>query len=583
MSKRRNFFLVSCIFLLLIVFIISLPAYSQEPMRVNGTTGTPLGGFGAGAVKFNANTGGFAAMTQPPADAYDFKSVEQSGFQLFTKRNVKTEFIEKLKVTKNTEGTNDDAIWPLHLVEFGQYNGVKVSLKSFSPLDNVTYDDMSFPYAFYEVTLENLENSNVEASFAFQWDAGKEIFKSVPKKGIANSSWAIVVEKRKMQIITTGNANDENFKSAGLASDKVDNAIAKVAVALKLAPKEKKAIRFVLAWYDHTDPEIAYYKNFYQQPLPIAEHGLVQFSKLLINAEGLVNRLRASNLPNWLKNQTQNTLVNISTNSMYKKDGRVAFAEGQWTCFGTMDQMWHARQIIGQLIPFYAWQELRYWARTQMKNGQIHHDFNKMDVGPVREQRSVLVDWDDTEHTDYRNILKWVDLNCAMIVSSYEMYKITGNSKEFNFLWPYLKKAAQRILDQVDLYGNKEYPYTFDHSENSYDAGGDPNVFNASFSAVAYKVMVILAQEKGEKALAATYQTAYDKVVKSFTDRYLNDANFKLTKHAESYFGGQWLALHLRLGEIWDEKSTDFVLEKLNKYYQPYYRGLSYPKGTYDE
>jgi uncharacterized protein (DUF608 family) len=36
---------------------------------VNGTTGTPLGGFGAGALKFNANTGAFAAMLRAPADA----------------------------------------------------------------------------------------------------------------------------------------------------------------------------------------------------------------------------------------------------------------------------------------------------------------------------------------------------------------------------------------------------------------------------------------------------------------------------------------------------------------------------------
>jgi hypothetical protein len=36
---------------------------------VNGTTGAPLGGFGAGAIKFDANTGSFAAMLRPPADA----------------------------------------------------------------------------------------------------------------------------------------------------------------------------------------------------------------------------------------------------------------------------------------------------------------------------------------------------------------------------------------------------------------------------------------------------------------------------------------------------------------------------------
>lgn len=380
-----------------------------------------------------------------------------------------------------------------------------------------------------------------------------------------------------------GDGSEQRFLTTGQCANTISSSQGKTAISVQLAAHETKTVRFVLAWYDATDPEIAYYKNLYPTPAAVATRGLAQFEQLKANAEGLVSRMRASNLPDWLKNQTLNTLVNLSTNSMYKKDGRVAFAEGQWTCFGTMDQMWHARQVVGQLLPFFAWQELRYWARTQMKNGQIHHDFNKMDVGPLKEKRSVLVAWDDTEHADYRKVDKWVDLNCAMIVSTYELYQMTGDRAEFDFLWPYLKKSGQRILDQVAQYGSKEYPYTFDQSENSYDAGGNPNPFNANFSAVAYKVMVVLAKEKGEKELAATYQQAYDTVVKSYAARYLNDENFKLGKHAESYFGGQWLALHLKLGEIWSAANTDFVLDKLDSYYHPYYNGLSNAKGTYDE
>lgn len=147
------------------------------------------------------------------------------------------------------------------------------------------------------------------------------------------------------------------------------------------------------------------------------------------------------------------------------------------------------------LIPYYAWQELHYWARTQMNNGQIHHDFNIMNVKDKRE-RSALVSWDDTEHADYRNIQKWVDLNCGFIISVFEIYQATGDQKQFDKLWPYVKKAAQRIIDQVEKYGSKKYPYTFDGSENSYDAGGNPDPYNANISAVAYKIMTILAARK---------------------------------------------------------------------------------------
>ena len=217
-----------------------------------------------------------------------------------------------------------------------------------------------------------------------------------------------------------------------------------------------------------------------------------------------------------------------------------------------------------------------------MNNGQIHHDFNLMNVKDRRE-RSRLVSWDDTEHADYRNIQKWVDLNCGFIISVFETYRTTGDQEQFDKLWPYVKRAAQRILDQVEKYGSKKYPYTFDDSENSYDAGGNPDPYNASISAVAYKIMTILAQEKGESEIINQYEQAYKTVVNSFHDRYIKDGLFATGKHCESVFAGQWLSQHLKLGEIWPAEDTDTILNILEKYYYPYYLGLGYPQGTYDE
>ena len=48
------------------------PAVADNSAPVDGTTGTPLGGFGAGAVKFDAKAGTFAATTRPPADQTDY-------------------------------------------------------------------------------------------------------------------------------------------------------------------------------------------------------------------------------------------------------------------------------------------------------------------------------------------------------------------------------------------------------------------------------------------------------------------------------------------------------------------------------
>jgi hypothetical protein len=574
--------IVSTIFFTL--FLGAKIVIAQPNNQVNGTTGTPLGGFGTGAVKFNATNGSFAILTRPPADAYDFAMVKKAKFQIFTQRGDEIVKVDKMTSLVKDGHPDDNAIWPLHKVNFGVINNVQVDMLGFAPLDNENYDNMSLPYAFYEITLTNTSETDVTVAVALQWDAVNDSFNYAKSKGIFSQTRTVFAYSKGSDIeISGGNAEENHFLNTGSCNNIVNSSVGKVAVKLDLDVNESKKIRFVIAWYDNTDPELAQYLNLFGDSKTVADYGLKQFEKLKKNAETLVDRFSNSNLPDWLKHQTLNTLANLSTNSMYKKDGRVGFSEGQWTCFGTMDQMWHARQIVSQLVPFYAWQELRYWARTQMSNGQIHHDFNVMGDDKKREQRSVLVDWDATEHTDYRSVLKWVDLNCAMIVSCYETYQITGDKEQFYFLWPYLKKAGQRILDQVEAYGSEEFPYTFDDSENSYDAGGDPNPFNASISAVAYKIMIILAKEKEEPDLVKRYQEAYDGVVVSFQQRYLNDENFNLGTHSESYYAGQWLAFNLKLGEIWNAEQTDFVLNKLDSYYHPYYLGLGNEKGTYDE
>lgn len=561
-------------------FIVS--GQNNEP--VNGTTGTPLGGFGAGALKFNANNGTFALMSRPPADAYDFKPVPDAHLELFTQRGSKVKTQVVMFAQQKDGRPDDDAIWPLHMVNFGNTNNVQVNMTGFSPLDKSDYNGMSLPYAFYEFTLQNTGESPVKAAVALQWTAPGEAFQNEPGQGISCLSRSVMAaSSNKTTIVTSGSLGESAFLLTGKCNNVIQGEGGKVAVAVELEPHETTTLHFVVAWYENADPALAYYFNLAENAAAVARMGLRNFDGFKTNATILVNRFRASNLPAWLKNQTLNTLANLSTNSMYKKNGRVGFAEGQWTCFGTMDQMWHARQIVAELLPFFAWQELRYWARTQMKNGQIHHDFNKMGAHIEKERRSMLVDWDDTEHTDYRNIQKWVDLNCAFIVSTFEIYQITGDKDQFKFMWPYLKKAGQRILDQVNLYGSKTYPYTFDDSENSYDAGGDPNPFNANLSAAAYRVMTILANEQKDDAMAKQYHHAYDQVVKSFTERYLKDDSYTMNKHAESIFAGQWLAFNLKLGEIWTARNTDDILNRLDNYYHPYYWGLGYEKGTYDE
>ncbi len=76
--------------------------------------------------------------------------------------------------------------------------------------------------------------------------------------------------------------------------------------------------------------------------------------------------------------------------------------------------------------------------------------------GRNKADRAELVDWDYTEHPDYRNVDKWVDLNCGLIISVYETMQVAGNPSTdgiilgkdpipegttmLDYFWPYQKK-----------------------------------------------------------------------------------------------------------------------------------------------
>ena len=94
--------------------------------------------------------------------------------------------------------------------------------------------------------------------------------------------------------------------------------------------------------------------------------------------------------------------------------------------------------------------------------------------------------------------------------------------------------------------------------------------------------MITLSKKMNEQNLVDIYHFAFTTAVHSFRKRYL-DNNFEPGRISESFFGGQWLALSLKLGQIFTEEETDYVISKLDSYYHPLYKGLGYTNGTYDE
>ena len=135
----------------------------------DGTTGTPLGGLGTGAVKFCAGNGTFAFNDQTPTRYGDYRSLSGAQFQLFTMQNGVILTQTRLQAAKNSSGRiMDDAAFPAYQAAFNPVNNVEISMKGFALFDPAHSENMAMPCAFYEFTFQNTGASDTEVSIALQ-------------------------------------------------------------------------------------------------------------------------------------------------------------------------------------------------------------------------------------------------------------------------------------------------------------------------------------------------------------------------------------------------------------------------------
>ena len=557
------------------IFLVSLFSLFAQ---VNGTSGLPIGGIGTGAIKFSAWNGSFSANFITPTRHGDYQLLQSTQFQLFTKRGGTILTSNKLKAALKNGLPDDDAIFPLHYVNFGDTNEISVEMKAYIPFNPKSVSMMMHPAAMYEFTVTNSGNDAAEAALAFQIETSA-VPSAIADSGFISNSSAIQVCLIGKVVNGAGNlsyGSDNGFFTAGACNNQMTTTTNRLALDVSLNPADTKTIRFVLAWYNKDDEEHYGYTALWNSAREVASSAMNNFDEFKEIDNELVSRMRGSNLPEWLTDQTLNSLVNLVNNSVYFQDGRYCHTEGQWQPEGTMDQMWHARQIYTMIKPDLAWQELEWWARTQhVQNytGQIHHDFGT-DFN--------YVDWDNTEHADYRDISAWVDLNCGFIISVYEAFIATADQNKLSYFWPYVKKAGQRILDQVQQYGSSDYPYTFSNSLSSYDAGGNSQAYNSGLSIVAYNIMKYFSGIMGEPQTDTIYNNAFQKAVEGFKNRYLLNS-FQVGNYCESALGGPWIANFLKMGPFWDKQYLDNLYTTISNYYDPLNKGMGYPGGSYSE
>jgi hypothetical protein len=515
---------------------------------VTGTAGTPLGGIGSGAAKFNASTGRFAICERGgPLQPHDFYRLDSTCFQLYVKRG-------SAVTTKNPLiGASDDATFPYHRVDFGPQGGVSVKMTGYCPVNFRNYQEMGIPCALYEFTLQNTEATAVDVACALRVETsgtptlvgGKGFYSTgVMQRG------AFAQSDDPSAQVTVG--SDNGFFTSGTCSNALSGTLNRTCAKITLAANQTKKVQFVLAWY-FTDCDQYYFTTVFANAGAVGQTALTRFTRYRDAVEGFVTRFQASDVPDWFKELLLVSLSPMTTNSIMATNLRMEIGEGQsWSDMGTMDQTWHSRMIQILLMPEMEWKTLEWWAGVQDTDGTMPHDFGKFDWGGCYNYPAMV-------QPGAGQVLHWVDHQSGFIIGAYEAFVATNNRERLQWFWPYLKKAAAKMLVYLSQDGQPAaYPYTYDNPnrKSTYDAGNaDNRVYNSAHLSIAFKLMARLAGWQ-EPAL----QTHYDSIAKVSIDSYQRRWLTSGYTGAEYELTAQWLANVLRFDGFYSKASLDYAL-----------------------
>ncbi len=555
---------------------------------VDGTTGAPLGGAGAGAVKFCPWNGQFAFQSKTPAGQEDYVQQQNWKFSLYTKSGSTVLTQAVMSAVKRTYNANsrydDDAIFPVEYANFGTTNNVSVTLTAFAPYNLADQTKMTWPVAFYHLTLRNTKDTPVDAACAFQISTGSTPTvvsgQGFAAEGGAPSKALLVKSGDPSAVVSVG--NDAGFLTTGTLNNTPSGTVNMVAAKVTLGPGEKKDIEFVLSWYESDDPPGYYYANSGTNAQFFAKTCLDSFDNLESRAVQFVERFRSSNVPDWIVNTTldQTTWTN---SSIYTKDGRYSEWEGIYTWFGQMDQGWHAfgSEIWRINGPMFSWpsaSEMEFWARTEMvggdNDGQISHDFIP-GAGQVTDHKTCV--WDAPGYHGWGGP-NWADLDCGFLFGVYESFIATGDKTRMDTYWPYFKRTAQRLyrLSTIDN-GNTTYPFTFQGTGATYDKGPqDHDLYNSGLALTAFKIIAEMAGIYGDAGMQDSFTTAYTTGIASFKRRYLANPSTAIASNAETPFAGLAMSLYFHEDQMFSDAEINTTLSYLiNNFWHPLDLGMA--------
>lgn len=563
------------------IFIVSL-VFCSGAWALSGTGGTPLGGMGTGYVIFDGEKFSVSGKL-PPAGADHKSTVEKqiasSGFHLFAGGTAKSP----------AKAVSEDAKCPVQRADFGAVGDIKFKLNAFGPYlpgdGKENYQLATSPLALFDMTAVNSGTAAVDVAVAMEFANGGLLGganggtvdgeQAISFAGTTDNAYLKADCDGASPVFSAGAAG--TFQTDGKLSNAAGNL---VAGKCSIPAGGTVHFKFVLSWYRPYDQEGYYYHNFYTNSKEAAAFGITKFDAVRNGITSFVDRVMASNFPDWYKDRLLNNTYPLIHNSVCAKDGRTAFWEGNYGIIGTIDQGQHAAAFYTFNWPTVQWHELQFWAKSQKSTGQVHHDVNKgvqqFTAGSATNRH--MLAWDDKTHADYwwfSNTDTWADLNCMFIFKAYELMLATGEVDSVKAYWPSIKKTADRLVSQCGS-GSKlplDCHSTYDRCDGAANSTGSncskTPEYNGGLAVTAYFALSQIAKFCGDDALSTTYYDYFKTAKAEYKDKYGNSDKFgveasvaKSGRFPEGHIAGYSWANYLCIEPIMD---ADFITKTCKK------------------
>lgn len=345
----------------------------------------------------------------------------------------------------------------------------------------------------------------------------------------------------------------EEFGSTALAS------------TLRLAPGEKKTVRFILSWFfpNHFSKKDGrrlghYYENLFSGASD-ANLFLREHPEIFDEASAFSDLLYNTTLPEVFPDCWSGHLSTLVKCSWYLKDGKFGLWEGQGYCgFHTTDITYHASFGLLALFPELQLGQMRMGAAFQREDGRVHHFFTP-----------------DLDHVG--SGYERVDMNNQFVLMVLRDYLYTGDEDYLKEMWPHVVSAVDSI-GELDADGDG-LPDR-DTKRNTYDAwnfSGTPIYISVLWLA-ALKAGALIADEMGDPGRADSWRILLEKGLASLETRLWNGEYYDLWRCDDErdetlmtdQFDGEWF---LRVsgigGSFCDDRIRDVLRVILEHNFDP--------------